>query len=282
MPFIPEFGSLWIVGCGSMGSALLARWLASGLSAAAVTIIDPSPKTLPDGSLRVLSAPPSDGGAPRAVMLAVKPQMLSEVSRGLEERLGEHTLILSIMAGVSCETLRRHFGDRPVIRAMPNTPARVGRGVTALFGIGAGEDDQMIAEALMQAAGAVLWLDQEMQFDAVTAVSGSGPAYVFRFIEALGAAAVEAGLPPTIAGQLALETVVGAAVLAGEASEPPAVLRAQVTSPNGTTQAGLDALDGKADGLSSLLRATVAAAAARSRALAREAAMGERHEHERH
>ena len=171
-----------------------------------------------------------------------------------------------MMAGVRAETLARYFPGAPVVRMMPNTPARIGKGMTALFALDAGEEDIAAANWLMQAAGSVLWLDDESKFDAVTAVSGSGPAFLFRFIEALSAAGEAAGLDADTAARLALETVAGAGALAAESDLSPAALREQVTSPNGTTQAGLEMLDG--DGLlSSLLRSTVRAAAERSKAL---------------
>lgn len=254
--------SLWLVGCGNMGGALLARWLAAGLPAERVTVIDPFAKSLPAG---VRSAPeaPADGG-PRVLVLAIKPQMFDDAAKALAGRLADDTLVLSVLAGTRIDHIRQGLGQ-PVVRTMPNTPARIGRGVTALFG-DVGEADRVAAEALMGAAGRTVWLDTEAQFDAVTGVSGSGPAYVFRFIEALASAGTAAGLSPELAEILALETVTGAAALAAAAEESPAELRVQVTSPKGTTQAGLDVLDGEG-ALSDLLARTVAAAAARSREL---------------
>jgi pyrroline-5-carboxylate reductase len=245
-----------------MGGALLERWLACGLQPSAVTIIDPQPKIAPAGVKAVAAVDAADG-EPQVAVLAVKPQQLQAVAPRLAERIGSTTLLISILAGTRHSTLASLLKGH-VVRAMPNTPARLGQGTTVLFG-GASRDHR--AEALMAAAGRIHWIDDETLFDAVTGVSGSGTAYVFRYIEALEAAGVAAGLPPPLAAELALETVTGAAALAATREAPPSALREQVTSPNGTTAAGLAALDG--DGaLTELLTRTVAAAAARSRELA--------------
>lgn len=259
---LDRIGPLWVVGCGNMGGALLKRWLACGLDADTVTVIDPAPRDLPAEIAWVASVP--DGGtAPAVVLLAIKPQLIAEVADRLRPRLG-NALVISILAGAQSATLCRLLSPR-VVRAMPNTPAQVGQGATVLYGGDA--DDRAIADALMSAAGAVHWIDDEELFDAVTGVSGSGPAYVFRFIEALAAAGAAAGLPTATASALALQTVTGAAALAARGDATPGELRAQVTSPNGTTAAGLWVLDGEG-ALSALLEQTVAAAAQRSRELA--------------
>lgn len=259
---LDRIGPLWVVGCGNMGGVLLRRWLACGLDAASVTVIDPAPRDAP-AEVASIASVPAAGEPPHVVLLAVKPQALAEVAERLRPRVGE-ALVISILAGVQVATLRRLLSPR-VVRAMPNTPAQIGQGATALHG--GNSADREIAGALMAAAGAVHWLEDETLFDAVTAISGSGPAYVFRFIEALAAAGTAAGLPAATAAALALETVTGAAALAAGGSASPADLRAQVTSPNGTTAAGLTVLDGEG-ALSALLAATVAAAARRSRELA--------------
>lgn len=262
---------LWLVGCGGMGGALLARWLETGLDAAAVTVVDPEPRALPHGfgGGLVSDAEAAAAAAPEPdlVILAVKPQMVSSVAAEIAAVLPKPTLVLSILAGVRTSALMQAFAGHHIVRAMPNTPARIGQGMTALYGNGLADSEAACVEALMAVTGATLWLDDEGRFDVVTALSGSGPAYLFRFIEALAGAGEAAGLDPAAAAALALQTVTGAAALAARGEFPPTVLRQQVTSPNGTTQAGLDVLDG--DGaLSSLLRATVRAAAERSRALA--------------
>lgn len=264
---------VWMLGCGAMAGALLRRWLESGLPAEAVTVIDPAPAGLPAGfsGTVVEDAISACGHAPEPTLLVlgVKPQILPRLAPGLGRLLRPPPLILSMLAGVRTATIGAFFPGAPVIRMMPNTPARIGRGVTALFASGAGNSDQAAIDWLMESAGALRWLDDEALFDAVTAVSGSGPAFLFRFIEAFESAAEAAGLAPDVARFLAVETVAGAAELAHRSGEAPSALREQVTSPNGTTQAGLEMLDG--DGLlSSLLRATVKAAADRSRTLAAE------------
>lgn len=260
---LDRIGPLWLVGCGHMGGALLDRWLACGIDASSVTVIDPSPKSVPAG-IRVVGTPQDAGEAPNVVLLAIKPQLLAHVAGQVSEFLAHQPLVISILAGIEHATLRRLLSPR-VVRAMPNMPVRIGQGVTVLFGEPG--PDREVAEALMAAVGQVHWIDDEQLFDAVTGVSGSGPAYLFSFIEALAAAGATAGLPPELAAQLALDTVTGAAALAATGETAPAELRAQVTSPNGTTAAGLAVLEGEG-ALKRLLTETVAAAARRSRELA--------------
>lgn len=260
---LDRLGPLWLIGCGNMGGALLERWLACGIDPQSVTVIDPSPRSVPAG-VRVVGSPDEAGAAPSLVLLAIKPQLLEAVAAQLAGRLEPQPLVISILAGIETATLRR-LSPR-VVRAMPNLPVRIGQGTTVLFG--GAEADRAVAEALMAAAGHAHWLDDEALFDAVTGVSGSGPAYLFRFIEALAAAGAAAGLPSELAAELALDTVTGAATLAAQREVTPAELRAQVTSPNGTTAAGLAVLD-EEGALTRLLTDTVAAAARRSRELAR-------------
>ncbi len=268
-PDVSDLGPLWLIGCGNMGGALLSRWLECGLRPEQVTVIDPSPRGLPAGvDLRVLPTPPATG-APKIVVLAVKPQTLGVVAKNVRTcTAGGDGAFISILAGTSIATLSTLFPSCCVVRAMPNTPSRLGKGTTALYARDASDGARITVERLMSAAGSVHWLSDEAQFDAVTGVSGSGPAYVFRMIEALETAGVASGLPGALAAALARETVVGAAALVADSTASPAALRAQVTSPHGTTQAGLDVLDGH-DELSALMKRTVAAAAARSRELGR-------------
>ena len=255
---ITDLGSVWLLGCGNMGGALLDRWLAGGLSQ--VAVIDPNPCGLP-AHIPAGAAPPA-GQGPDILIVAVKPQLLDVAAAPLLARLKTDTLVVSIMAGVGAAAVSAAFGGRRVVRTMPNTPARIGQGVTALYS--SGTDGRAEAETLMSAAGACLWLDDESQFDAVTAVSGSGPAYVFAFIEALAAAGAAAGLPGALADELALRTVAGAGALAALRGGTPSELRIAVTSPGGTTAAGLGVLQA---GLGALVDGTVAAAARRSREL---------------
>ncbi|WP_164158369.1 pyrroline-5-carboxylate reductase family protein, partial [Sandarakinorhabdus rubra] len=195
--------------CGNMGGALLRRWQAEGLGP--VTVIDPAARALPPG---VVALPrPPETGKPDIVVLAVKPQVWASAVLPLAGRLGPMTLVISVMAGISTTDLARLFPGAGIVRAMPNTPAMVGQGMTALF-TKDGDLVQGAAEALFQPVGQTLWLTDEAQFDTVTAISGSGPAYVFHFIEALAAAGAANGLDPAMAMRLARQTVIGAAALA--------------------------------------------------------------------
>lgn len=259
--------SLWLLGCGAMGGALLSGWLRAGLDPRRVTVIDPAPAGLPDGhDLRVVATLPEAGESADILVLGIKPQLLSSITADIAA-VSAGALLISMLAGVRTTTLAHLFPAARIVRIMPNLTARIGRGVTAMFPPTAEPADAAVTEALMESAGTTLWLDDESRFDAVTALSGSGPAFLFRFIETLAGAGEAAGLEPEIAARLALETVAGAAEMAAVSDLSPTVLRQQVTSPNGTTQAGLDVLDG--DGtLSALLRATIRAASERSRALA--------------
>ncbi|MFZ4687952.1 MAG: pyrroline-5-carboxylate reductase [Polymorphobacter sp.] len=249
---------IWLLGCGNMGGALLGRWLAEELGP--VAVIDPAPRDVPAG-VAVAATPPA--GRPDVLVLAVKPQVWREAAAPLAAVVGPLTLVVSVMAGVTTADLASLFPASAIVRAMPNTPAAIGKGATALF-TSAGDLAEGAAEALFGPAGTTVWLTDEADFDAVTAVSGSGPAYVFAFIEALAAAGVAAGLEPGLAERLARATVVGAAALAAVDATPAAELRARVTSPGGTTAAGLGVL---LPGLAPLVAGTVAAAAARSREL---------------
>lgn len=261
---------LVLVGCGKMGSALLEGWIARDLPLQAFTVIEPSPgpllDRLADEGLRLNAPLPPE---PAVVVLAIKPQMMGAALPGLAALGDGATLVLSIAAGTPISTFGAAFGARtPIVRAMPNTPAAVGRGITALIGNGRVDAAGMaLAEALMQAVGQTVWLSAEAQMDAVTAVSGSGPAYVFLLIEALAAAGEAEGLPPDLALALARATVGGAGQLAESSELVPADLRVNVTSPGGTTAAALAILQDETSGLPALIRRAVAAAAARSRAL---------------
>lgn len=249
---------IWLLGCGNMGGALLGGWLAEGMGP--VAVIDPAPRALPLG---VVATPTPPDGAPDVLVLAVKPQVWRAAAAPLAACVGPMTLVVSVMAGVTTSEIADVFPACPIIRAMPNTPAAIGKGVTALF-TDAGDLAAGAAEALFSPAGTTVWLHREADFDAVTAVSGSGPAYVFAFIEALAAAGAAAGLEPGLAAQLARATVTGAAALATADAATAAELRARVTSPGGTTAAGLAVL---MPDLARVLAITVAAAAERSRQL---------------
>jgi pyrroline-5-carboxylate reductase len=255
-------GTIWLIGCGNMAGAMLSRWLATGLDPARVTVIDPA---MPDVGVRVLSALPKEP-APDMLMLGVKPQMLGDVAPGLQAAT-RGALILSILAGTTTATLRQTFPDaRGVMRVMPNLPVAIGRGVVGLHG-DLKADDHNAACALMAPLGLVEWIADESRFDAVTALSGSGPAFLYRFIDALAKGGAALGLPADQAARLALATVEGAALTAAASLESPASLADKVASKGGSTRAGLDVLD--ADGaLEKLIAATLAAAEARNRELA--------------
>jgi pyrroline-5-carboxylate reductase len=259
---------LVLLGCGKMGSAMLEGWLARGLPESSVWVIDPKPSDWVINQHTHLNAPLPPN--PAVVIVAVKPQMMGDALPGLQALGNRDTLFVSIAAGTTLATLAETLGDRtPIVRAMPNTPAAVGRGISAIIGNDHVTPGQTaMAEALLAAVGEVVQLDSESQMDAVTGLSGSGPAYVFHLIECLAAAGEAQGLAPDLAMQLAKATVAGAGALAMQAKEDPTQLRVNVTSPNGTTQAGLAVLMNTDTGLPPLIRDTVAAAARRSKELA--------------
>lgn len=266
---------LLLVGGGKMGEALLAGWLEQGLARDLVQIVEP------DAARRDvlrerhgIAAVADPAGLPRAplpdaLLLAIKPQMMDAALPAYASRADAGTLVLSIAAGKPIALFERAFGpERGVVRAMPNTPAAVGRGVTVLCANqAASEAQRTLAEALMAAVGITRWIEDEALMHAVTAVSGSGPAYVFHLIEALAAAGVAAGLPADLAMTLARGTVAGSGELARLSPDSAEQLRVNVTSPGGTTAAALAVLMAH-DGLGSLMERAVAAAAQRSRELA--------------
>ena len=260
---------LVLLGCGKMGSAMLAGWLERGLPAASVRVIDPRPSDWLKGTGVTING--DLPAAPGIVLIAVKPQMMSEALPSLRAMGDGDTLFVSVAAGTSIATYEDMLGPKtPVVRTMPNTPAAVGRGITALTGNGAAsEDDLARAELLLGAVGQTVRLDSEDQMDAVTGVSGSGPAYVFHLIETLAAAGEAQGLATELAKKLAKATVAGAGALAEQSEDSPSQLRINVTSPNGTTQAALDVLMDESGGFPALLNRAVAAAAERSKELAR-------------
>ncbi|MEM6939496.1 MAG: pyrroline-5-carboxylate reductase [Pseudomonadota bacterium] len=260
---------LVLLGCGKMGSALLAGWLARGLPPGSVWVVDPQPSDwLQAQGVHLNSALPT---APAVALIAVKPQMMADALPALQAMGNCDTLFISVAAGTPITVFEQMLGaGTPIVRAMPNTPAAIAQGITAIVGNAqAGDAAMEEAEALLTAVGEVVRLSDEAQIDAVTGVSGSGPAYVFHLIEALAAAGAAQGLPPALATQLATATVAGAGALAQAADESAAQLRQNVTSPNGTTQAGLEVLMDEAKGLGPLIAQTVAAATERSKELGR-------------
>lgn len=263
-----EQRGLVLLGCGKMGSAMLAGWLERGLAAGSVWVIDPSPSTWVQSlGVHLNGDLPAD---PAIVLVAVKPQMMGDALPALKALGSGKTLFISVAAGTPISAFESALGAAtPIIRAMPNTPAAIGRGITALFGNANSTDAHMqTATGLLSAVGQVVRLDSERQMDAVTAVSGSGPAYVFHLVETLAKAGVSQGLPADLAMQLAKATVAGAGALAEQATEEPAQLRINVTSPAGTTAAALEVLMDEESGFPALLHRAVRAAADRSRELA--------------
>ena len=260
-----------LVGCGNMGTALLRGWLAQGIEATQLLVVDASPEALRRAGVLGVACRDRVGaeGAADVVVFAIKPQQLAAILPDYQALVAGGAVVLSIAAGKPIGFFMQFFGSAArIVRAMPNTPAAIGQGITALAaGTAVGADERALCERLMRAVGDVVWLDHEAAMDAVTAVSGSGPAYVFLLIEALADAGMAAGLERHLAEQLAKATVTGAAAYAAASAASPATLREQVTSPGGTTRAALDVLMAN-DGLAALMARAVAAAAARSRELA--------------
>jgi pyrroline-5-carboxylate reductase len=262
---------LVLAGCGNMGYAMLSGWLESGkLRPDETFIVEPNAE-LRARAKALGSAVGSDAGeispgaVPTLIVLAVKPQVIRDVTAGYRRFGDGRTTFLSIAAGTAMATFEEILGERaPIVRCMPNTPAAIGKGMMVTFANDRVSDDtrKFIAD-LLSASGEVASIDDESLMDAVTAVSGSGPAYIFHFIECLTAAAESAGLPAETAKLLAMQTVYGAASLAAESGEEPGVLRQQVTSPNGTTAAALAVLMGE-DRLKQLVTEAVEAARLRS------------------
>jgi pyrroline-5-carboxylate reductase len=259
-----------LVGCGNMGYAMLSGWLSSGKLAASETLVVEPNEDLRHRAARLGSIVAASNGelpadlSPEIIVIAVKPQVIREVVSGYRRFAGKSTF-LSIAAGTAVATFTEILGaGAAVMRCMPNTPAAIGKGMMVVFSNpNVTERTKVFVSELLSASGEVATIDDEGLMDAVTAVSGSGPAYIFHFIECLTAAAEKAGLPPETAKLLAMQTVYGAAALAATSREDPAVLRKQVTSPNGTTAAALDVLMG-GDRLKTLLADAVKAARARS------------------
>ncbi len=267
-------GPLLLVGAGKMGGAMLSGWLARGLDPAKVIVVDPSPppemkELLARHGVRHEAAAPELATAPAVILMAVKPQVMDAVFAPLAAIAGPRTLVISIAAGRTIAGFEKHL--RPgiaVIRTMPNTPAAIGRGITVCTCNKAADTRaRALCEALLSAVGDVGWVEDERLIDAVTAVSGSGPAYVFLLVEALAAAGAKAGLDPALSMRLARATVSGSGEHLHQSDLPAAELRQNVTSPGGTTAAALGVLMG-ADGLEPLMTKAVDAATRRGRELA--------------
>jgi pyrroline-5-carboxylate reductase len=265
-------GTILLVGAGKMGGAMLESWLGLGLDPRYAAVLEPQLAreltALAGRGLR-LNPAASAIGEISAIVVAVKPQIASEVIPTLAPYVGAGTVVVSIMAGQTLDVLEQALSQRAaLVRAMPNTPAAIGRGITVAVPNGrvSGRQRELV-HALLSATGAVEWIDDEALMDAVTAVSGSGPAYVFLLVEALAQAGTAAGLPAELAAKLARATVAGSGELLQRSPLDPASLRQNVTSPRGTTAAALEVLMGP-HGLAELMARAVAAATQRSRQLA--------------
>jgi pyrroline-5-carboxylate reductase len=263
-------GHIVLAGAGKMGGAMLTGWLAGGLDPKNVVVIDPylsdEIKALTAKGVR-LNPDVKDVGPVAALVLAVKPQMFAEVGPTLRA-IASSALVVSIMAGTTIAGITKACGGK-VVRAMPNTPAAIGRGITvAVAASDVSSDQRSLTDALLRATGSVEWVEDENLIDAVTAVSGSGPAYVFLLAEEMARAGIAAGLPPELAMKLARETVSGSGELLRQSDLDAATLRKNVTSPGGTTAAALNVLMAE-DGFEPLLTRAIAAATARSKELAK-------------
>jgi pyrroline-5-carboxylate reductase len=263
-PLLP--GPIWLVGCGNMAGAMLAGWIARDADPRQVTVIRPSGGSGPEG-VRVLTALPEDE-VPALAMLGFKPQQLDAVAPSLSPALEPETILVSILAGVELASLRARFAaPRTIVRAMPNLPVRLNRGVVALFAPDADDLSRATVERLMAALGHVEWFAEEPLFQLAGILGGAGPAFLFRFIDALAAAASGLGMDEAQAARIAAFMVEGAAALATASDETPAALARRVASPKGTTEAGLAVLD-REQGLAALVRDTLEAALRRSREMA--------------
>ena len=257
---------LWLAGCGNMGGAMLRRWLDAGVAADSVTVIDPGTPAVPAGVHLVAQVPGE--GSPDILVLAVKPQMLDAVAPDLAAR--DPRVLVSILAGVDEAALARRFPGAAIVRAMPNLPVAIGKGVVALHARDADEAARVVATALADPLGHHEWIADEALFDAVTALSGCGPGFVFRFIDALAQAGAALGLPADQAARLALATVDGAVTMATQSPDTPATLADRVASPGGSTREGMNVLDAD-DALATLLTRTLRASAARNAEMAADA-----------
>ena len=255
-----------LVGCGNMGGAMAAGWLGQG-RAAALTVIEPFADRVPAG-VRWLAAPAAEEAPPAVLVLAIKPQMLAVAAPGLAPLVGPATILLSILAAVEIDTLRHHFPEaQAVVRAVPNLPAAIGAGVTALATDGIDPAGRALVTSLCEPLGDVVWLDSEAQIDAATSVSGCGPAFLFRYAEAVVNAGIAQGLTADQARRLLAATMVGAGQMLLASDTSPGEMARRVASPGGVTLAGLAVLDAD-EALARLMARTLAAAGRRSEEMA--------------
>ncbi len=250
--------SMLIFGCGNMGGAMLAGWIAAGIDPARFTVIDPIARNLPIG-VRHFAQAGELAEMFDVVLLGIKPQMLDELAPSIAGLLNGNAAVISILAGTACSSLQAHFTGRRILRLMPNLAAAIGKSPLGLWSVEMSNVEKAEIGGWLAPLGTPVWLDDEGQMNAVTALAGSGPAFVYRFIDALSAGGAALGLEPAVAAQLAISVVEGAALLAAQSTDSPAALAAKVTSPGGTTAAGLAVLDQDA-ALDQLVAATLRAA----------------------
>ncbi|AMB77820.1 MULTISPECIES: pyrroline-5-carboxylate reductase [Pseudomonas] len=259
------------IGAGNMASSLIGGLLAKGLDAAQIRASDPGAETRArvsaEHGIELFADNAQAVQDADVIVIAVKPQVMKAVCQDLRAHLEPHQLLISIAAGITCTSLQNWLGNQPLVRCMPNTPALLGKGVSGLFATAAVTAEQrQQAEDLLSAVGIAVWVDTEAQIDAVTAVSGSGPAYFFLLIEAMADAGVKLGLPREVAKQLAEQTALGAAHMAVASDVDAAELRRRVTSPAGTTEAAIKSF--QADGFAASVEKALSAAAHRSAEMA--------------
>jgi pyrroline-5-carboxylate reductase len=253
---------LWLIGCGNMAGAMLRRWIEAGVvEGDAFDVVNRFDREMPPGVRQARKLP--EGALPDMVMLGMKPQQLDDIAAVHGERIAGVPVLVSILAGVEEAALASRFSAGAIVRAMPNLPVAIGKGVVALSSESADHDTRRFVEALMAPLGLVEWIGEARLFDSVTALAGCGPGFVYRFIDALAGAAALLGLPADQAARLALATVEGSSLLAAVADVGPAALADRVASPGGSTRAGLNVLD-REDGLAALLKETLAASERRN------------------
>ncbi len=265
---MPSFASqILIFGCGNMGGAMLSGWIASGIEPSRFVVVDPVAAGLPEGVIVRRSASELTQTFD-VVLLGIKPQMIGGLALDIAPLLAADALLMSILAGTGAATLSGHFPTAKIVRLMPNLAAAIGKSPLGLWSSHLDQAARDELEDMLAPLGTPVWLGSEEQMNVVTALAGSGPAFVYRFIDALAASGTNLGLPPETAAQLALAMVEGAALLAAQSSEKPDELAVRVTSPGGTTTAGLAVLD-DADALTRLVEATLRAATNRGAELAK-------------
>ncbi len=260
---------LWLIGCGNMGGAMLSRWIDSGaVRGEDVDVVNRHDRSLPPGVRQARSVP--DGAMPDAVMLAMKPQQLDEIVAAYGDRLRQAPMLISILAGVEATTLEERFPGPAIVRAMPNLPVALGKGVVTLYADNAPQAARDAVTALMVPLGLVEWVSSETLYGAAGTLEGCGPAFLFRYIDALAKAGEAIGVPADQAARLALATVEGAAAMAADSGDSPAILADRVASPGGSTRQGLNVLD-RDGALVRLLTETLEASERRGREMAAEA-----------